>query len=50
LIRHDPKSFVPYLNLYIESIEDNCLFVPDSEIGIQLEDGIDNVSSSLQNI
>lgn len=47
-IRRNPKSFVPYLNIYIESFDDGCLFIPDAELGIELEDGIDNVST--QNI
>jgi hypothetical protein len=47
LIRRNPRSFVPYLNIYIESFEDNCLFIPDAEFGIELEDGLDNVSSFL---
>ena len=40
LIRRNPKSFVPFLNIYIDSVEDNCLYLPDAEFGIELEDGI----------
>ena len=48
LIRRNPKLFVPYMNIYIESVEDGCLFVPDAELGIELEDGIDNVSTQAE--
>ena len=44
-IRKSPKSFVQYVDAYIENTEDGCLFIPDSEMGVELEEGLEIVST-----
>ena len=52
-IRKSPKNYVKYIDDYIKNFEDGCLYIPDSEVGIELEEGKKVVSrkffSELQN-
>lgn len=45
-IRKSPKNYVKYIDDYIKDFEDGCLYLPDSEVGIELEEGQKVVSIS----
>ena len=41
-----PKQYVQYIDEYIENTQDDCLYLPDAEFGIQIEEGVQVVSKS----
>ena len=41
-----PNQYVKYLEEYIDTVEDDCLYVPGSEIGIEIDEGAGIVSNT----